>query len=223
MSLSRVKGTLRLIGNGRTMNKERKCLTFKTNEKSVCVCVCVTCLLISLLFSLSLCLRLSSHQRRCVNEASAQSYERWIDLIESHRLINDEMMTARRIHRHDWQCFCNIFSSFRSPENYSKALEVIFICKDIAVCVNRERRGEETRASRLSLASDMRFSNERQICKVCLSISVRRKINKMTPSRYLSGTEARSMFLSLSLHTHLKCHCHARFTNLPTIEKASEK
>jgi hypothetical protein len=30
------KRTLQLIGNGRTMNKERKCLTFKTNEKSVC-------------------------------------------------------------------------------------------------------------------------------------------------------------------------------------------
>ena len=36
MSLSRVKGTLRLIGNGRTMNKERKCSTLKTNEKSGC-------------------------------------------------------------------------------------------------------------------------------------------------------------------------------------------
>jgi hypothetical protein len=32
----KTKRTLQLIGNGRTMNKERKCLTFKTNEKSVC-------------------------------------------------------------------------------------------------------------------------------------------------------------------------------------------
>lgn len=36
MSFVKSKRTLQLIGNGRTMNKERKCLTFKTNEKSVC-------------------------------------------------------------------------------------------------------------------------------------------------------------------------------------------
>ena len=30
------KRTLQLLGNGRTMNKEGKCSTFKTNEKSVC-------------------------------------------------------------------------------------------------------------------------------------------------------------------------------------------
>lgn len=36
MSFVKSERTLQLIGNGRTMNKERKCLTFKTNEKSVC-------------------------------------------------------------------------------------------------------------------------------------------------------------------------------------------
>lgn len=162
MSLLRVKRTLRLIGSGRTMNKEGKCSPLKTNEKSVWK-------------------RASPAARPFLLHLETRicAYLWDIDLMKYYRWRNDDRNKMPQgtsdvaVVRSDWRCCSNIFDPFCADEIcLEKGISAPYdwrLSEDDEVKLNRDVMNVSTLRAR-ALPSERRGRRTQKISKVCLFI-----------------------------------------------------